>query len=124
MTSAKLSLLPQIVAVNQHLTQILTDRADIASSASSQLASVLSCWCYEGLKISHIHLEIDVCFKVSLCCVLLVTVLVERSWAQKGGAKGAMRNKGKGGGGGRREGGGGHEEADDYGIMKFNEFTN
>ena len=61
-------------------------------------------------------------FKVFFCCVLLV--LVELSWAQKGGAKGAMRNRGKGGGGGRMGGGGGHEEADDYGIMKFNEFTN
>ena len=47
-----------------------------------------------------------------------MTGLVEESWAQKGGAKGAMRNRGKGGGGGRRGGGGHHEEADDDGIRK------
>ena len=58
---------------------------------------------------------IVVSFKVFLCCVLLVTVLVDLSWAQKGGAKWAMRIRGKRGGGGRRGGGGGHEEADDDG---------
>ena len=60
-------------------------------------------------------------FKVFFCCVLLV--LVELSWAQKGGAKGAMRNRGKGGGGASRGGGGHHEEADDYGIRKKKELT-
>ena len=45
-------------------------------------------------------------------CLLVMAVLVKHSVAQKGGAKGAMRNRGKGGGGGRR-GGGGHHAADE-----------
>ena len=34
---------------------------------------------------------------------MLVTGLVEKSWSQKGGAEGAMRNRGEGGVGGEEE---------------------
>ena len=34
--------------------------------------------------------------QVFLCCMMVVVVMVEECTAQKGGAKGAMRNRGKG----------------------------
>ena len=42
-------------------------------------------------------------------------MLFEHAEAQKGGAKGAMRNRGKGGGGGRRGGGSQHADEEDEG---------
>jgi hypothetical protein len=64
-------------------------------------------------------MDIVLSFKVFLCYVLLVTVLVKESWAQKGGAKGAMRNRGKEGVEGEGGGGGHHAEADDDDIRKM-----
>ena len=46
---------------------------------------------------------------------MVAAVLLSRAEAQKGGAKGAMRNRGKGGGGGRRGGGRHNEEDEDVG---------
>lgn len=43
----------------------------------------------------------------------LALLLVEQCHAQKGGAKGAMRNRGRGGAGGRNRGRGGADGAED-----------
>ena len=44
--------------------------------------------------------------------------MVEECTAQKGGAKGAMRNRGKGGGGGRRGGGNRDSGGEDDGNIE------
>ena len=59
--------------------------------------------------------------KIFLCCSLLVLLFVDDAAAQKGGAKGAMRGRGKGGkgrgGGGSRAGG--YQEAGDFTSPEF-----
>ena len=46
-----------------------------------------------------------------------MALLLDDCWAQKGGAKGAMRNRGRGGGGGRSGGGRRDEGEEDDGIQ-------
>ena len=56
-------------------------------------------------------------------CTCLALLLVDQCNAQKGGAKGAMRNRGRGGAGGRNRGRGGGEGAeDDEEASEFQEF--
>ena len=46
-------------------------------------------------------------------CLLMLCLMLELVSAQKGGAKGAMRNRGRGGGGAGRRGGAGRNDGDD-----------
>ena len=58
--------------------------------------------------------------RLLLLTLLLACLMVELVRGQKGGAKGAMRNRGRGGGGaGRRGGGGAAGEEEDDEFSKF-----